>query len=99
MTDDHDRRLLHDAERIARELEALRVEVKRLNNHRFIRQLNSPWQMLAMTFVRGMMVGLGTVVGATLLVSVIAYLLAQIDYIPILGEWASEIAREIKVRN
>jgi Domain of unknown function (DUF5665) len=85
--------------RITDEIAALRDEIRKLNEHRFIRQLNSPWRMLGATFVRGMMLGLGTAVGATILVSVVAYLLAQVNFIPILGNWAAEIAQEIKSRN
>ena len=40
--------------------------------------------------------GFGTVVGATILVSIAAYLLAQIDCVPIIGDWASHIATEIQ---
>jgi len=78
------------------EIAALRAEVARLNAHRFIRNLNSPWRMLGWTFARGLAMGLGTVAGATLLVSVAAYLLSQVDWIPILGDWAARIAEEIQ---
>jgi len=46
---------------------------------------------------RGLAFGLGSVLGATILVSVAAYLLAQIDFIPIIGDWAADIAREINM--
>ena len=52
--------------------------------------------MLGWTFARGLAMGLGTVAGATLLVSVAAYLLSQVDWIPILGDWAARIAEEIQ---
>lgn len=78
------------------ELGALRSELARLNGHRFIRNLNSPARMLAWTFARGLAMGLGTVAGATILVSAAAYLLSQVDWIPILGDWAAQIAAEIK---
>jgi hypothetical protein len=81
---------------LAAEIAALRAEVARLNAHRFVRDLNSPLRMLAHQFVRGLALGLGTVVGASILVSVSVYLLSQVDFIPILGDWAAEIAREIE---
>ncbi len=80
---------------LAAEIAALRAEVARLNAHRFVRDLNSPLRMLALTFARGLVLGLGTVVGASILVSVSVYLLAQIDFLPIIGDWAAQIAREI----
>lgn len=78
------------------ELAALRAELRRLNEHRFVRQLNSPAWMLATMFVRGMALGLGTVLGATILVSALLFLLAEVDFIPILGAWAAQIADIIR---
>ena len=34
--------------------------------------------------------------GASILVSVLVYLLSSIDFIPILGEWAAELSRQIQ---
>jgi hypothetical protein len=78
------------------ELHALREEVARLNRHRFIRVQNSAWRMMWQSFLRGLAMGLGTVVGATVLVSVIVYFLSRIDYVPIVGEWAKRIAVEMQ---
>ncbi|MCU0906776.1 MAG: DUF5665 domain-containing protein [Rhodobacteraceae bacterium] len=89
----------HDANQVAdltRQIAALRAEVATLNAHRFVRDLNSPGRMLAIQFARGLVLGLGTVLGASILVSVSVYLLSQVDFIPILGDWAAEIAREIE---
>lgn len=77
------------------DLAALRVELERLNSHRFIRLHNSMPRLLAFNFARGLAFGLGTVVGASVLLSVVVWSLGQIDFIPVIGEWASEIAREI----
>ena len=85
-------------EALTRELVAIRLELARLNTHRFVRQMNSPVWMLGATFARGLMLGLGTAVGATILVSVLAFLLAQVDFIPILGSWAARIADQIQMR-
>lgn len=79
------------------ELEAVRAELQHLNGHRFVRIHNSVTRLVAFQFLRGLAFGLGTVVGATILVSVLGYFLAQIDFIPIIGEWASEIADMIQV--
>lgn len=82
---------------LAQQIAALRAEVARLNAHRFVRDLNSPVRMLAFQFARGLALGLGTVVGASILVSVSVYLLSQVDFIPILGDWAARIAQEIDI--
>lgn len=79
----------------ADELRALRAEIETFNNHRFVRIQNSWWRMMLQAFARGLAVGLGTVIGASVLVSVLVYLLSQIDFIPLIGDWATEIAAEI----
>lgn len=81
---------------LMQEISQLRQEVVQLNNHRFIRIQNSYWRLLGFQFLKGLALGLGTVVGATILVSVAVYLLSNIDFIPILGDWAAEIANQMQ---
>lgn len=81
------------------EIAALRREIALLNSHRFVKIHNSMPRMLTFQFVRGLAFGLGTVIGATILVSLVALFLARIDFIPIIGEWASQIAEQIKTAN
>ncbi len=78
------------------EIEALRAEVSTLNGHRFIHLHNSLWKLTGLQLLRGLAFGLGSVFGATILVSVLVYTLSNIDFIPIIGEWAKEIADRIK---
>ena len=87
-----------NSESIAAQMAALSGQLEKLNAQRYIRIQNSWPRLIAYYFVRGLATGLGTVVGATLLVSVLLYFLSQIDYIPIIGEWASEIADQISRR-
>ena len=77
------------------ELAALQREIASLNQHRFIRIHNSLPQLLGFNFIKGLAFGLGTVVGATILVSVLALFLTKIDFLPIIGEWAAEIADQM----
>ncbi|WP_245626851.1 DUF5665 domain-containing protein [Aestuariivita boseongensis] len=84
------------AEKLEDEVAALRREMERLNNHRFIRIHDRPVRLLAFNFARGLAFGLGTVLGASLLLSLAAWALAQIDFIPVIGEWAATIAAEIQ---
>ncbi|TCO73318.1 DUF5665 domain-containing protein [Rhodovulum euryhalinum] len=81
---------------LAAEIAALRREVEALNGQRFFVINGSVRRLVAVQFLRGVAMGFGTVVGATALVSVIAFSLSQIDFIPVIGDWAAEIAREIK---
>lgn len=81
---------------LTKEIAALRREMARINAHRFVRLHDSPVRMIGFQFARGLAFGLGSVLGATILVSLAVYLLSGIDFIPIVGEWAAEIAREIQ---
>lgn len=88
--------MTNSTEDLTHEVEALRNEVARLNEHKFFRIYNSMWRTIGFQLMRGLAFGLGTVIGASILASVVVYMLSQIDFIPIFGEWASEIATEIQ---
>lgn len=77
------------------DLKALKEEMQLLNTHRFVRIHNSLWQLISFQFIRGLAFGLGSVIGATILVSLLAYSLSTIDFIPIIGEWAKQIVEMI----
>lgn len=78
------------------ELQALRAEVARLNAHRFVRIHNSIPRLLLFNLARGLAFGLGTVLGASVLLSLVAWALSQVEFLPIIGEWVAEIARQIE---
>jgi hypothetical protein len=81
------------------ELQHIRQELEVFNRHRFIKLQNSMPKMLWFQFLRGAAFGLGSVMGATLVVSLMISLLAQVEFIPIIGEWANEIIAEITPRD
>ncbi|KRS17297.1 hypothetical protein XM52_13985 [Roseovarius indicus] len=78
------------------ELRSLTKEVARLNSHNFIRMHNSLPKVLAFNFARGLVFGLGSVLGASLLLSILAWFLSQVEFLPIIGEWATQIAQQIE---
>lgn len=82
---------------LARDIRALRAEFARLNSHRFVRIHNSIVRLILFQFLRGLAFGLGTVVGASALVSVVVLLLSQVEFVPILGGFATQIISEIEV--
>jgi hypothetical protein len=77
-------------------IKALTAEVSRLNNHRFIRVQNSIWRLIFFQLARGLAFGLGTVLGATVLVSLIAWWASQFSFIPILGDWLVQIVNQME---
>lgn len=78
-------------------LQRLTAEVERLNQHRFIRVQNSLWRLITFQFVRGLAFGLGSVFGATLLVSLLAWWVSQFEFLPIVGDWAAQIVKQIEL--
>lgn len=78
------------------EVRALRKELTLMREHRMFQLYQSVPRILLFRFASGMAVGLGTVIGATVLLSLIIWSLAQIEFIPIIGDWAVRIASEIE---
>lgn len=77
-------------------IEELTHEVRKLNDHNFIRVQNSLWRIIVYQFLRGLAFGLGTALGATVLVSILVWWLSQFEFLPIIGEWAAELVRQIE---
>ena len=78
------------------EVRALRQEMTLLREHRMFQLYQSVPRILLFRFATGMAVGLGTVIGATVLLSLIIWALSQIEFIPIIGVWSVRIAEEIQ---
>lgn len=90
--------IAQSAETLAAEIATLKAELNKLTSHRFMRIQNSFWRLLLYQITNGLMMGLGTVLGATILVSVLVYFLSQIELLPIIGEWATQIMDQIEQR-
>jgi hypothetical protein len=78
------------------EVRALREELAFLRKHKMFFLYQSVPRVLMFRFASGMAVGLGTVIGATVLLSLIVWALSTIEFVPIVGEWAVQIASEIQ---
>ncbi|SMX38394.1 DUF5665 domain-containing protein [Maliponia aquimaris] len=78
-----------DSDSLAQAVDRLSEQMKIWNRR------NRFWRLAGVNLVRGLMLGLGTALGATALVSVAVLLLSQIEFIPILGELATSIIQEI----
>ena len=76
--------------------EKLDKSIKDFSKHYFFKIHNSFWKILLVSLFRGLASGLGWVLGATILVSLLTYTLSQIEFIPILGEWVSQLINEIE---
>ncbi len=70
--------------------------IETLNDHNLMRIYSSSWWIIWTNFLRGLAFGLGSVIGASILVYITVQVLAQIEFIPILGDWALRLISEIE---
>ena len=78
------------------QIEKLTCELETLNKHRFVRIHNSLWRLVLFQFMRGLAFGLGSVLGASILVSLLVWWLSQFEFIPILGDFARQLIEWIE---
>lgn len=81
---------------LAREVRELSKEVGKLKSLEFIQIFKHPWKFLWFSLLKGMMVGLGTVIGATVLVALVIYMLTQVKVVPIVGSFVEDVIQEIQ---
>ena len=70
--------------------------IETLNDHNLVRIYSSSRRIIWTNFLRGLAFGLGSVIGASILVYITVQILAQIEFIPILGDWALRLISEIE---
>ena len=78
------------------EIKKLSEAIKSLNNSNIFKTYNSTKKILFISFLKGLASGLGWIIGATILVSLLTYILSQIEFIPILGDIVSQLIQEIE---
>tara|TARA_E500000331_G_scaffold141595_1_gene138220 strand:+ start:158 stop:424 length:267 start_codon:yes stop_codon:yes gene_type:complete len=77
-------------------IEKLEEAIKNLTKQYFFKIYSSFWKLIFISLLRGLASGLGFVLGATILVSLLTYTLSQVEFVPILGELVSRIILEIQ---
>ena len=77
-------------------IKRLEKAITELRKHNFFRIHDSLWRLMLLSLIRGLASGLGWVIGATILVYLLTIILSQIEFIPILGEWASRLIEQIE---
>ncbi|MCX6734698.1 MAG: DUF5665 domain-containing protein [Candidatus Peregrinibacteria bacterium] len=90
-TEHHDHSLA-----LAREMKELTAEITRLKKMDFMQVFNHPVKFLFYSFMKGLMIGFGSVLGASVLVGIFIYVLAQIRLVPILGDFVQEVINQIQ---
>ncbi|GAA3856793.1 DUF5665 domain-containing protein [Celeribacter arenosi] len=80
---------------LSNDIRKLTEELHRLSSHRFVRIHNSTRRLMMYQFLRGLAFGFGSVAGATIVVSIVGFVLNQMEVVPIIGEWAKQLAADI----
>ncbi|MBT2131559.1 DUF5665 domain-containing protein [Aliiroseovarius lamellibrachiae] len=86
-----------DSDQLSQEVAALRNEVHRLNSHRFILLHDSLWKLGLFQLYRGLAFGLGSVLGATILVAFVVQMLSSVNFIPVIGDWAQQVIDHLDI--
>lgn len=81
---------------LAREIRLLSAEIKRIKSMEVIKIFRHPWKFLGLSLVKGIMVGFGSVLGATIFLSLFIYILAQISLVPIVGDFVKDVMSQIE---
>jgi len=82
---------------LIKEVKSLSKEVRKLKGLEFVKVLKHPWKLMGLSLLKGMMVGLGSVLGASVLVALFIYIIAQISFVPILGDLVEEVMGQISL--
>ena len=82
---------------LAKEVKELAKEVRKLKNLEFLRVFKHPWKFLWFSFLKGLMIGFGSILGASVLVGFFVFLLSQISFIPILGDIVEDVILQIQI--
>ncbi len=80
---------------LIKEVKGLSKEVRKLKELEFIKVFKHPTKFIFFSFLKGLAVGFGSVLGASLVVGIFVYLLAQISLVPIVGGFVEDIVGQI----
>ncbi|MCK5726370.1 MAG: hypothetical protein KAH22_06060 [Thiotrichaceae bacterium] len=61
----------------------------------FIRYTSNPWRIVWTNFIAGIFRGLGTVIGASIVIALIFWVLSLFAKMPVVGEYALEIKNTV----
>ena len=77
-------------------IKQLEQAINDLKEHYLFKMNSSLSKTIFFSLIRGLSFGLGSVIGATILVYLLILFLSQIEFIPIIGEWAARLIEQIQ---
>lgn len=80
---------------LIKDLKNLTKAVKQLEKLELVELYKKPFKLMGFALLKGMMIGLGSVLGATVLVGVLIYLLSHIQFVPIVGNFVGDVVEQV----
>ena len=81
---------------IIQSVRAIEQQLQKICSHPLIVKPPTTARELLLQFLKGAAFGLGSVAGAGIVLSLIIYLLSQIQFVPILGDFIKDILTQIQ---
>lgn len=103
-SDDHhdqnhnDREHLAAETKLAKEISQLALTIKQIEKLQPFAALRNRKQFFMYSFLHGLLVGFGSVLGASLLVGLFIFLLKQIEFAPWIGDFVQKILENIHAK-
>lgn len=88
-----------DAEtKLAKEVSQLALAIRDIEKMQPFAALRNRKKFFLYSFIHGLLIGFGSVLGASLLVALFIFLLKQIEFAPIVGDFVQSILENISTR-
>ena len=78
------------------EVRKLRELLENLRLQQYIRALLNTRRIAWMSFLSGILSGLGAVIGATVVLTLLVYILSRLEVLPHIGKFIAEIVKIVK---
>ena len=81
---------------LAKEVKDLAKEIHHLKDMEFIKILKHPGRLMWLSFIKGAFVGFGSILGASILLAIFAFIMTQISTVPLIGDYIKDIQQKIE---
>ncbi len=80
-----------------KEDEAITSSVDGPTFNEYVSFIRSPWKAFFYSFLRGTGFGLGTLIGAAVVIALLSFLIKELGWIPIIGEWLTNFGKIVRL--
>ncbi|MEK7673128.1 MAG: DUF5665 domain-containing protein [Patescibacteria group bacterium] len=83
---------------LAKNVSELSKQVADIKNMEVIRILRRPFRLMWLSFLKGLMVGFGSVLGASVLVAIFIFILSKMSLVPYIGDQFQSIIDQLQLK-